>query len=48
MGKVMLLATIIVVGAALIWGISGVLWIDACFLPFSIGLYIVARILKWL
>jgi hypothetical protein len=48
MGKTMALATVIVVGVAIIWGLAGVICVQVFAVPIGIALYFVAKLLKWM
>jgi hypothetical protein len=48
MGKIMLLATVIVLAVGIIWGLTGLLWIYVFSVPVGIVLWIFAKIVKWL
>jgi hypothetical protein len=48
MEKTMGLATVIVVGAAVLFGLAGVLWTYVFAVPIGIGLWIVAKACRWM
>jgi hypothetical protein len=48
MGKTVLLATAIVIGVAIIWGLPGILWARVFAVPIGIALWILAKLLKWM
>jgi hypothetical protein len=47
MGKTMTLATVIVVGIALLFGMPGAVWTLAFSVPIGCVLWVVARLLGW-
>jgi hypothetical protein len=48
MEKTMLLATVIVVGIALLFGLPGALWTLTFSVPIGCVLWVVARLLGWM
>lgn len=48
MEKATLLATVIVIGAAVIWGFPGVIWVHVFAVPLGCVLWVIAKLLKWM